>query len=46
MNNPASGNFKPYIEGLIEQKRSIGYPYATSAQGLKALAFLPGQLSG
>jgi integrase/recombinase XerD len=36
MNNPASGNFKPYIEGLIEQKRSIGYPYATSAQGLKA----------
>jgi len=36
MNTPVPGNFKPYIEGLIEQKRSIGYPYATSAQGLKA----------
>jgi integrase/recombinase XerD len=24
------------LKGLIEQKRSIGYPYDTSAQGLKA----------
>jgi integrase/recombinase XerD len=36
MNTPASGNFKPYIEGLIEQKKSIGYPYDSSAQKLKA----------
>jgi len=35
MNTPISGNFKPYIEGLIEQKRSIGYPYDTSARKLK-----------
>ena len=36
MNTPVSGNFKPYIEGLIDQKKSIGYPYDTSAQKLKA----------
>jgi integrase/recombinase XerD len=36
MNPSVSGNFKPYIEGLIEQKRSIGYPYDSSAQKLKA----------
>jgi integrase/recombinase XerD len=36
MNTPVSGNFKPYIEGLVEQKRAIGYPYDTSAQKLKA----------
>jgi integrase/recombinase XerD len=30
-----SGNFKSYIEGLIEQKRSIGFPYDTSARILK-----------
>ena len=36
MNTPVPGNFKPYIEGLIEQKKSIGYPYDTSAQELKA----------
>ena len=24
MNAPVSGNFKPYIEGLIEQKKSLG----------------------
>jgi integrase len=35
MNAPVSGNFKPYIEGLVEQKRSIGYPYASSARILK-----------
>ena len=36
MNTPVSGNFKPYIEGLIEQKKSIGYPYDSSTQKLKA----------
>ena len=30
-----SGNFKLYIEGLIEQKNSIGYPYDSSARILK-----------
>ena len=30
-----SGNFKPYIEGLIEQKNSIGYPYDSSARILR-----------
>ena len=30
-----SGNFKTYIEGLIEQKNSIGYPYDSSARILK-----------
>jgi integrase/recombinase XerD len=38
MNTPVSGNFKLYIEGLIEQKRSIGYPYDTSAQILKTFS--------
>ena len=36
MNYSISGNFKLYIEGLIEQKRSIGYPYDSSARILKA----------
>ena len=27
MNTPVSGNFKPYIDGLIKQKRSLGYLY-------------------
>ena len=36
MNTPVSGNFKPYIEGLIEQKKLIGYFYDSSAQKLKA----------
>lgn len=36
MNTPASGHFKPYIDGLIEQKKAIGYPYETSARILKA----------
>jgi len=31
-----SSHFKPYIEGLIEQKNAIGYPYQTSCQILKA----------
>jgi len=30
-----SGNFKFYIEGLIEQKNSIGYPYDSSSRILK-----------
>jgi len=30
-----SSNFKPYIEGLIEQKQAVGYPYDTSARILK-----------
>jgi integrase/recombinase XerD len=38
MNTPASGNFKPYIEGLIEQKRSIGNPYDTSVRILKTFS--------
>ena len=38
MNTPVSGNFKPYIEGLIEQKRSIGYPYDPSARILKVFS--------
>ncbi len=38
MNTPVSGNFQPYIEDLIEQKRSIGYPYDSSAQKLKAFS--------
>ena len=36
MNTPASGNFEAHIEGLIEQKKSIGYPYDTSARILKS----------
>lgn len=36
MSAPLSGHFKPYIEGLIEQKKAIGYPYETSARILKA----------
>ena len=36
MNMLVSGHFNPYIEGLIEQKRAIGYPYKTSARILKA----------
>lgn len=38
MNTPVCGNFKPYIDGLIEQKKSIGYPYDSSAQILKAFS--------
>ena len=32
MNISISGNLKPYIEGLIAEKRSIGYPYDRSAR--------------
>jgi integrase/recombinase XerD len=32
------GNFTPYIEGLIEQKRALGYPYTSSARILKTFA--------
>ena len=35
MNAPLAGNFKPYIEGLIEQKQSLGYPYDGSARILR-----------
>jgi integrase/recombinase XerD len=38
MNTPVSGNFKPWIEGLIELKKSIGYPYDSSAQILKTFS--------
>lgn len=38
MNALVSGNFQPYIEGLIEQKQSLGYPYHTSARHLKAFS--------
>jgi hypothetical protein len=30
-----SGNFKLYIEGLIIQKQSVGYPYQSSARVLR-----------
>jgi integrase/recombinase XerD len=36
MNAPVAGHFKPYIDGLIEQKRSLGYPYDGSARILTA----------
>ena len=32
MNTSISGNLKHYIEGLIKEKRSIGYPYDTPAR--------------
>lgn len=35
MNRPVYGNFQTYIEGLIEQKKSLGYPYDTPARILK-----------
>ncbi len=35
MNILFSSNFKTYIEGLIEQKRSLGYTYESPAQILK-----------
>jgi len=35
MNTEVSGNFAPYIESLIEQKKSVGYPYDSSARILK-----------
>ena len=38
MNTPVSGNFKPYIDGLIKQKRSLGYLYNVSAWVLKTFS--------
>ena len=38
MTIPTSGHFKTYIDGLIEQKRAIGFPYETSARILKAFS--------
>jgi integrase/recombinase XerD len=38
MNEPISGHFKSYIEGLIEQKRAIGYTYDTPVSVLKAFS--------
>jgi integrase len=38
MNTSPSGHFTPYIEGLIEQKRAIGYPYDASARILKGFS--------
>jgi integrase/recombinase XerD len=38
MNRPISGNFGTYIEGLIEQKNSLGYPYDSSARILKVFS--------
>lgn len=35
MNTEVSGNFAQYIEGLIDQKKSVGYPYNTSTRVLK-----------
>jgi integrase/recombinase XerD len=38
MNRPISGNFKLYMEGLIEEKKSIGYSYDRSARILKVFS--------
>jgi len=38
MNTSPSGHFNPYIEGLIEQKKAIGYPYNKSAQILNGFS--------
>jgi integrase/recombinase XerD len=38
MNGPIPGNFKLYMEGLIEEKKSLGNPYETSARILKAFS--------
>ena len=38
MNTPIPGNFMPYIESLIEQKKLIGYPYDSSARILKVFS--------
>ena len=35
MSYKLSSNFKPYIEGLIEQKQVVGYTYDTSSRILK-----------
>jgi integrase/recombinase XerD len=38
MNAPVFGKFKLLIEGLIEEKRALGYPYETSARILNAFS--------
>ena len=38
MNTTVSGNLKPYIDGLIKQKRSLGYLYNISAWVLKTFS--------
>lgn len=38
MNTPVQGNFTPFIEGLVEEKKSIGYPYDSSARILKVFS--------
>jgi integrase/recombinase XerD len=38
MNASPAGHFKPYIEGLIEQKRSLGCSYEESARILRTFA--------
>ena len=38
MNTPVSGNFNLYIDGLIKQKRSLGYLYDFSAWVLKTFS--------
>ena len=37
MNVPLAGNLTPYVEALIQQKQSIGYPYVGSARILRGL---------
>jgi len=38
MKTPVQGNFTPFIEGLVEEKKSIGYPYDSSARILKVFS--------
>lgn len=35
MKYPYYGNFRSYIEGLVEQKQSLGYPYVSSGRILR-----------
>lgn len=35
MKYPYNGNFKVYMDGLVEQKQSIGYPYVSSGRILR-----------
>jgi integrase/recombinase XerD len=35
MNYPYYGNFRIYLEGLVEQKQSLGYPYVSSGRILR-----------
>jgi integrase/recombinase XerD len=38
MNAPVHGNFTSLIAGLVEEKKSIGYPYDTSARIIKVFS--------